>query len=437
MRPTVHHATSIPAVLAALALAGCAGAPPRGEAPLAASSRPAPTGAPAPLPAPAGPRTLGAVSIAAVGDVLMHGAVKDAAAAADRQGPDGRSVNHAGYATLFEGVRADLSAADLGFANLETPIAARPPHAARPFVFNAPAALLPALKDAGVDVVSFANNHVYDQGATGFAQTLEALDEAGLPYLGAGATCEAASRARAFEVQGVKVAFLGTTRLYNDLPRRKADEPCSFAFDEAAVLREARAARDAGADFVVLSVHWGVEYVTTPRQEEVELAHRLLDGGVDVILGHHPHVLQPVEVYEAADGRVTAVAYSLGNFISNQSRTYAFGVHPERVGNTRDGALLKFRAVKRAYPSGAVRTELADLSVEPLWTDNNALARARDGKLPAEIRVVSTSREAAAIRAQLAGAPPPPRAAELERRLLLLETRRRIAGTILGEDLLP
>ena len=437
MHASVHHATSVAALVLALALAGCAGAPPRAEDPLAAGARrPVPTGAPAPGAEAVGPRTLGAVTIAAVGDVLLHGAVKDAAAAADRKGPDGRSLNHGGFAALFEGVSAELSAADLAFANLETPVAAKPPRAAVPFVFNAPAALLPALREAGIDVVSFANNHVYDQLADGFAQTLDALDEGALPYLGAGRSCEEAKRARIFERNGVKVAFLGATRLYNDRPPRKEGDPCSFAFEEAAALEEVAAARRAGADFVVLSIHWGVEYVTAPRAEEIELAHRLLDGGVDVILGHHPHVLQPVEIYEAKDGRLTAVAYSLGNFISNQSRTYAFGVHPDKVGNPRDGAILRFAAVKRAYPSGE-RTELADLSVEPLWTDNNALARARDGKLPPAIRVVSTTREAAAVRAELAKGPAPERAAELERRLRLLEARRRIAGSILGEDLLP
>jgi poly-gamma-glutamate synthesis protein (capsule biosynthesis protein) len=395
------------------------------------------TGAPAAQPPTVPPGTIWVVEVAAVGDVLMHGTVKEAAAAADRKGADGRSENHDGYAALFAGVRDDLSSADLAFANLETPIAAKPPNAARPFVFNAPATLIPALRDTGIDVVSFANNHVYDQGASGFAQTLAALDAGGLPYLGAGATCEDARRARTFEAHGVTVAFLGTTRLYNDKPERKDGDPCSFDFEEGAVLREAAAARKAGADFVILSIHWGVEYVTAPRQEEIDLAHRLLEGGVDVILGHHPHVLQPVEVYEAADGRLTAVAYSLGNFISNQSRTYAYGVHADRVGNTRDGALLRFRAVKRKLPSGTIRTELADLSVDPLWTDNNALARTRDGKLAPVIRVVSTTRELAAVRAELASHPTPARTDELERRRLLLEARRKLAGAILGEDLLP
>jgi hypothetical protein len=437
VRSSVHHATSCLALLAALTLAGCAGTPHRRADEGVPPCRPAATAPPTAAGEEPHVRIRGEVEVAAVGDVLMHGAVKEAAEVLDRKGEDGVSTNHGGYGALFDGVREELSRADLAFANLETPIAARPPHTPRPFVFNAPAVLIPALREAGVDVVSFANNHVYDQGREGFAQTLTALDAGGLPYLGAGATCEEARRARVFEANGVRVAMLGATRLYNDKPERQKGDPCSFAFDEKAALSEVAAAREAGADFVVLSIHWGVEYATSPRQEEIDLAHRLLDGGVDVILGHHPHVLQPVEIYEAADGRITAVAYSLGNFISNQSRTYAYGVQPDKMGNTRDGALLRFRAVKREYPSGAVRTELAGLRVEPLWTDNNGLARSRNAKLPPEIRVVAIDREVASLREELAAGPEPERADEIARRIELLLARRRIAGAILGEELLP
>src|SRR5690606_12538216 len=142
---------------------------------------------------------------------------------------------------------------------------------------------------------------------------------------------------------------------------------------------------------------------TRPRQAEIDRAHRLLDGGFDAILGHHPHVLQPVEIYETKDGRVGFVAYSLGNFISNQSRTYVHGVQPAKVGNTRDGLILRFAAVRKRYADGVIRTELADLRAEPLWTENNALARRRDPKLPAYIRVIRADAALEAARAALAG----------------------------------
>src|SRR5262249_55097871 len=127
--------------------------------------------------------------------------------------------------------------------------------------------------------------------------------------------------------------------------------------------------------------------------EQIATAHRLLDAGVDVILGHHPHVLEPAEVYRRNDGTLGLVAYSLGNFVSNQSRTYAYGVQPDRMGDTRDGVALSFSLVKKDYGGGVVRVEIADLSAQPLWTDNNALDLARDPALAPAIGVVSLDAE--------------------------------------------
>lgn len=382
------------------------------------------------------PRVLATAEIAAVGDVMMHGMVKKSAEQAARRGPDGAGADHDGYSALFEGVKAELSAADLAFANLETPVAPRTDKGSRSFVFNAPPALLGALRGAGFDLVSFANNHVYDQGRDGFEETLSVLDSAGLPYLGAGRSCADASRARILEVNGIRIAFLGATRLFNDRMNAGPNEPCAFELDEAVVAREAAAARAAGAELVLLSVHWGVEYSTAPRQEELDLARRLLDAGVDGILGHHPHVLQPVEVIETKDGRVGFVAYSLGNFISNQSRTYVYGLQPDKMGHTRDGVILRFKAVRKDYGGGQLRTELADLSVQPLWTDNNALELGRKPGAPVVIRVVPNDRAAATVREELARTTDDSARRVLQRRLELYEQRRSIAAAILGEDFL-
>ena len=380
-------------------------------------------------------RVLARARIAAVGDVLMHGAVKDAARAADRRDESGRSLNHEGYADLFEGVADALRDADLGFANLETPVAPKADKGSRPFVFNAPAALLPALRDAGVGFVSFANNHVFDQGMAGFVETIERLEAADFPFAGAGRSCEEARRARIVEVQGIRIAFIAGTMLFNENHNRKPSDPCAFALDERLALEAQRKAREAGAELVILSAHWGVEYEVAPRKQEIELAHRLLDGGFDAILGHHPHVLQPVEVYETKDGRITFVAYSLGNFISNQSRTYAHGVQPAKMGNTRDGVILRFSALRKRYGDDDVRVELGELYAEPLWTDNNALARQRDQKLASHIRVVHVDAAIEAARAELEKAEAE-QALRLRKRIELLEARRAIAAGIVGEDLL-
>lgn len=381
------------------------------------------------------PEVLATARLAAVGDLLMHETVKDSARAASSKGPDGSTSNHEGYAELFAGVAAPLREADLVFANLETPVAPRTGKGSRPFVFNAPPALLPALKDLGVGVVSFANNHVYDQGVAGFVETLEQLEAAGLPQVGAGRSCEEAEGAKILEVQGIRIAFIGGTRLFNDNGNKGRNAPCAFLLDETVALKEARKAREAGAELVVLSAHWGVEYSTTPRKEEIDLAHRLLDGGFDAILGHHPHVLQPLEIYETRDGRLTFVAYSLGNFISNQSRTYVHGVHPDKMGHTRDGVILRFSAVRKKY-GDEVRTEWANLVTETVWTENNALARVRNKSLSPRVRVIHVDRRLADVRAALATAEGQ-EAVELQKEIELLEFRRGQAGAILGVDFQP
>ncbi|MBN2493120.1 MAG: CapA family protein [Deltaproteobacteria bacterium] len=382
-----------------------AGTPARKRASVPAAALPAalqPTPPPAPAEArTAGPRELARVRLAAVGDVLPHGEVLKSAAQADRKGPDGKSQNHGGFDALFCALRPELADRDLVFANLESPIAPASGRKCVPYFFNAPPDLLHALRALGVRVLSFANNHVYDQKRRGFEETLVQLERSGLVFAGAGRTCAEARRAKIIEKNGISLAFLAASTLFNQQLNRREKDPCAFAFDERQALAEAAAARKAGADLVVLSLHWNTEYVTAPSQADIDQAHRLIEGGVDVILGHHPHVLRPVEVYQASDGRVGFVAYSLGNFISNQSRYYVHGLQPARIGNTRDGVILRFSAIRKDYGHGIVKVELADLSVQPLWTRNNALARRRDKKLPVIIRVVANDREIEKLREQI------------------------------------
>jgi poly-gamma-glutamate synthesis protein (capsule biosynthesis protein) len=116
-----------------------------------------------------------------------------------------------------------------------------------------------------------------------------------------------------------------------------------------------------------MSIHWGVEYKTTPHEWDVRIAHKILEGGVDGIIGHHPHVLQPLEVRETEDGRTAFVIYSLGNFISGQGYQYRHGLHGMNVGNTRDGGLLRFKVVRKDYGDGHTAVALADLRFDPIW----------------------------------------------------------------------
>lgn len=434
----------------AMACAGCASAPrpPTAEPrPAAGELRP-----PAP-PAPAGSRPVSAapateaatrseasVTLGAVGDVLMHGAVKESAAL--HRLPDGGDEE--GFGWLYTEVADLLSAPDLTFANLETPIAPAADRGTRSYVFNAPPAAARALRAAGVDLVSVANNHAFDQGRRGFLETLRQLDQAGLAWVGAGPP-PAEAGPRTYQVNGLRLAFLAWSRFFNDDGNScTPKEPCL----RAALLdaeRAVAAVRQAAAsvDAVVVSLHWGDEYASAPRSADVDLAHRLADAGALVVLGHHPHVLQPVELYRRADGRLAVIAYSLGNFISNQSRRYLAGVTPERVGATRDGALLRVVLARRDYGRGVRQVELAGVDYLPLWTENDTaeIDRRANPRARASIRVVSLDRALRAVQIEMAAMPDPipdaerPRWVRLRQREQLYLLRRQAIAAVLGEDL--
>ena len=433
-----------------LVLAACAtgaGGASRGETPLASAppaavspSLPSRGGAVAPVEATEAPvRTLAQATLGAVGDVLMHDAVKQSAAT------HGRGAADAGYSWLYAPLADLLAEPDVMFANLETPVAPRVAQGTRPYVFNAPPEAVTALQRAGVDLVSVANNHVFDQGRPGFEETIQRLDALRLRYVGAGPSGHAAGPVTV-DAGGLRIAFLGYAHFFNqDGNACPSAKPCLQAsqLDRAAAVEAVRSAA-AEADAVVVSLHWGDEYAQQPRAEDVDLARRLADAGALVVLGHHPHVLQPVELYRRADGRTAIIAYSLGNFVSNQSRNYVPGVTPAPVAATRDGALLRVSLARRDYGRGVARVEVAGADFLPLWTENDTVEidrRSEPGRRPA-IRVVAVDRALAQVRAELAAFPDPVPAdraeawARLRQREQLLVARRAAAAAVIGEDLL-
>ena len=367
--------------------------------------------------------------IVAVGDIMMHGMVKKTAA--DHASAD----NHDGFDVLWDDVAALVKEADLAFGNLETPIAPDHDKGTRQMVFNAPLMVLDSLAHAGFDVVSFANNHVYDQGRDGFLETVERLEAHELGFIGAGKTCAAARKARLLDAGGITIGWIGSTDLYNHDLNTTDDAPCTATFEPGWVVEEAAAAREAGAELVIASVHWGVEYAVEPLAEHRAAATAVIDGGVDVVLGHHPHVLQPLEVHTAPDGRRGLIAYSLGNFVSNQSAWYVHPMHSANAGNPRDGLLLGFDVVRKDYGVGGdgepvMRTELAAVTATPLFTLNNTHHRRGDAKV--DIHVEPTATRWATVCAALPDAGPDDQVALL-READTLATRWQQVRSVLTE----
>jgi poly-gamma-glutamate synthesis protein (capsule biosynthesis protein) len=351
------------------------------------------------------PHELAQVSFAVAGDVIPHGAVRASAAAAG----DGA----AGWAALFADVADVFEHADFGFVNLETPVAPAHSRGTREFLFDAPVALVDALKTSGIKIVSSANNHMMDQGWAGFTETREHLRERGMLFAGTGDTAQQSWQPVITEANGIKVGWLGMTRWLNgNRNPDKDDQPHVNFFpypdesngapgtDEAGVLDAVQKARGQ-CDFLVISIHWGTEYATAPRSEDVEMAHQMLDAGASVIVGHHPHVLQPVETYKTADGRDTVIFYSLGNFLSNQSRTYVDGLMPDKAGDPRDTMIGLFSAVRKDYGPAGVRVELGHVGVLPVWGENNHNELVRRGIKAPVIRPVLIDREIPRLQARL------------------------------------
>lgn len=242
----------------------------------------------------------GCITLVAAGDVLLDRGVRRRAFVADDP------------AWPLAGVPDILRGADLALANLECPLTVRRTPAAKAFVFGCDPGGARLLKRAGFDAVSLANNHVYDQGRAAILETIGHLERAGITAVGAGPNHADACRPRVIEAGGLRVALAGFVTLPLEGIVWAPGMPMPAVADEPRVARALRAARER-ADIVVVTVHWGREFEDTPDAGQLRWAELFRRHGADLILGHHPHVIQPVDVL---GGKWTF--YSLGNFVFDQ-----------------------------------------------------------------------------------------------------------------------
>ncbi|HTD70535.1 MAG TPA: CapA family protein [Gemmatimonadales bacterium] len=215
----------------------------------------------------------------------------------------------------FLALRDSLAAADITFGNLESPIAPDARATADSGgIFTAPPAAAAALARAGFDVVSTANNHAWDGGPAALEETMRQLTRAGVRFVGSGFGRDMAEQPVILERRGWRVAFFALTRAWNPAPYTFHSHAGSqyVAWGDTGwiypAIRELKAS--ARADLVVVSMHGGTEYVDTPPKHMQDLARGLVDAGADLVLAHHPHVLQPVVWY-----RHKPIVQSLGNFV--------------------------------------------------------------------------------------------------------------------------
>ncbi len=314
-------------------------------------------------------------TIAATGDMLMHKPVFDTALQSDG------SYN---FDYIFNYLSEYSHAADYAIANLETTLCGTTngyPYKGYP-QFNCPDEIVDGLRDAGFDMLLTANNHSYDTGQVGYFRTIETVRGKGLQTLGTMLNAEEPKYAIQ-DINGIRVGMVCYTyegrpegamadRVYlNGIPMHQGGEavinafrpanPEPFYTEVAGYLDEMKAQ---GAEATVLFIHWGVEYTTTPVAHQTQIAQKLCDLGFDVIVGGHPHVVEPIQLLTSTvdPAHKTVCLYSMGNAVSNQ-RANILTSHPS--GHTEDGVWFTMTFSK--YSDGTVYLE--DVDLIPCWVD--------------------------------------------------------------------
>jgi poly-gamma-glutamate synthesis protein (capsule biosynthesis protein) len=353
-----------------------AGAPVEGPATDAADAPP-PAVEPEPDPPLPPPRRL---VVQAAGDYILHPRVHNSARFHAQLAFDPDIAATEGYAYLIHEVKPVLARGDLNLFNLETPLATeRNPQSGDPPMLNGPPIAAVSLARAGFHVASIANNHAYDQDLEGVVETRAACEEAGVAMVGGGAEADAARAPVFVERSGVKVGILAYTLFVNRttlVNRTSPDVPQVAIWRGDADLETVRSVRRQ-CDILIVMMHWGDEFATVPNRSQRAAAADLCAAGVDIVVGTHSHTLQQVSRLPGPDESTCVVAYSLGNFLSNQGLKYRVGwtnPNPDRaqgIGQTRDTAIL--RVVYEEDPEG--RLQVATLQAVPLWTENNWLDR--------------------------------------------------------------
>jgi poly-gamma-glutamate capsule biosynthesis protein CapA/YwtB (metallophosphatase superfamily) len=244
-------------------------------------------------------------SLIAVGDIMLGGRAKNAVA---EFGPD----------YPFDGVLPLLRRAPIVLGNLEGPFAEKARRQQRNFSYRVDVSLASSLSRAGINVVTLANNHLMDCGLPGVLETLEALANANVLALGAGANEGAAHAPVILQAGGMRIGLLGY--YWNRRTAATADRPGSAMDPPEALEADIRGLRER-ADRIVVTFHWGVPYEREPSREVREKAHFAIDCGADAVLGHHPHIVQPFEIY-----RGCPIFYSVGNFAFGSGNSRAEGL---------------------------------------------------------------------------------------------------------------
>lgn len=245
------------------------------------------------------------------------------------------------FSYAYENIKYYTQTGDLTIANLETSFAGEEKGYSNYPTFNSPDSLATAMKGIGVDIITTAGNHCLDKGYSGLERTIDTLDNADISHLGTYKSQEERDGVFIKYVKGVKIAFVNYTYGTNGIPIPSGKDYCVNLIDKNLIKSDIENAKKQNPDLIIACMHWGTEYRLTANSEQEELADFLFQNGVDVILGNHPHVLEPMEkrTVTLADGtqKDGFVIYALGNFCADQ-----------REEITRDSIILNLSITKHS-----------------------------------------------------------------------------------------
>lgn len=283
-------------------------------------------------------------TILSFGDTLVHTQVY-------KQAYDSATDTY-DFSSIFTEITKYFQDADITIGNAESPMAGKDRGYSGYPTFNAPEHLAVDLKELGVDILTTANNHCLDKGYSGLENTLNNLDSAGIAHTGTSRSVEEQNTILHREVNGIDIAFLSFTYGTNGISIPSDKSYCVNIIDKQEIQKRILQAKSEYPNSaIVVSMHWGIEYQTTPNEQQEELANFLIANGVDVVLGCHPHVLQPMQMVTAVDENGTErqglVIYSQGNFFSSQTKP-----------NTRNTALFQI-TLKSDGSTGKISVESA------------------------------------------------------------------------------
>lgn len=339
-----------------------------------ATQTPSPHPSPSPTPSPSPSPEPAVFTLVSAGDVVPHKTFQDSALTADGKTYD--------YRPTFAGVKSYVESADLAVIDMESALVEKTGDYTGYPCFNTHPVFFDAMRDTGFDLLNNVNNHALDRRLKGAFQTRENAENAGLDVFGVVNRGEVRFKIR--ESGGIRVAMASYTYSYNGnegaLTAQERSDSLSL-LDEARMKSELEA-MEKEADISVVLLHWGNEYQQTPSRAQRDLAAKLLSWGADVLLGSHPHVVQPSEIVEV-DGKTKYVVYSMGNFASNQRR--GTGGMPNEHKELCEDSMLVDLTFARDPATG--ETTIQSVRHVPTWLwkyDENGAPRYRVIPVPSE-----------------------------------------------------